>query len=169
MLEVIPAPREELSPYAPRIMTLKIPVEKIGDLIGPGGRTIRSVLDEVGPDLVTIDIEEDGTVFIASKDQASAEKARMLVEQIIKEVKKGERFIGTVTRTTSFGAFVEIIPGVEGLVHISKLTSRRIPSVESVVKPGDRIMVEVIEIDRQGRLKLAAIGLDGRKVVQGRR
>jgi polyribonucleotide nucleotidyltransferase len=169
MLEAIPAPREELSPYAPRIMTLKIPVEKIGDLIGPGGRTIRSLLDEVGPDLVTIDIEEDGTVFIASKDQASAEKARMLVEQVIKEVKKGERFIGTVTRTTSFGAFVEIIPGVEGLVHISKLTRRRIPSVESVVKPGDRIMVEVIEIDRQGRLKLAAIGLDGRRVAQGRR
>jgi polyribonucleotide nucleotidyltransferase len=169
ILEAIPAPREELSPYAPRIMTLKIPVEKIGDLIGPGGRTIRSLLDEVGPDLVTIDIEEDGTVFIASKDQASAEKARMLVEQVIKEVKKGERFIGTVTRTTSFGAFVEIIPGVEGLVHISKLTRRRIPSVESVVKPGDRIMVEVIEIDRQGRLKLAAIGLDERRVAQGRR
>lgn len=155
--EVIPEPCPTLSKYAPRIWTMKIPIDKIGDLIGPKGKTIRGIIDEVGADKVTIDIEDDGTVYIASTDGESAALARSMVEAIIKEPEPGERFVGKVTRTLSFGAFVEIAPGKEGLVHISRLAPGRVPSVESVVKVGDALPVEVTEIDSQGRINLASV------------
>ncbi len=155
--EVIPQPRPALSKYAPRIWTMKIPIDKIGDLIGPKGKTIRGIIDEVGADKVTIDIEDDGTVYIASTDGESAALARSMIEAIIKEPEPGERYVGKVTRTLSFGAFVEIAPGKEGLVHISRLAPGRVPSVESVVKVGDALPVEVTEIDSQGRINLASV------------
>ncbi len=154
MLSVIDKPREKLSPYAPRIYTLTVSPDKIGDIIGPGGKRIRSIIDETG---VTIDIEQDGTVFIASKDEMSAEKAREIIESIVREVKVGERFLGTVTRVADFGAFVEILPGKEGLVHISRLTTRRLRSAKESVKPGDKLLVEVLEIDNLGRINLASV------------
>jgi len=154
--EVIPEPRPELSKHAPRIITVKIPVEKIGDLIGPKGKNIRGIIEEVGAHLVTIDIQEDGTVFIASTDGPAGERARELVEAFTKEPQIGEEYLGTVTKTTSFGAFVEILPGKEGLVHISRLAKGRIPSVESVVKAGDKILVKIIDIDKQGKISLQA-------------
>ncbi len=162
ILEVIPEPRSELSKYAPRIITVKIPQEKIGDLIGPKGKNIRSIIEEVGAAVVTIDIEEDGTVFIASTDGLAGERARELVEAYTREPKVGEQYMGTVTKTTGFGAFVEILPGKEGLVHISRLTKGRVPTVESVVNVGDKILVEVIDIDKQGKISLQALNLEYR-------
>jgi len=160
IMEVLPEPRSELSKYAPRIMTVKIPQEKIGDLIGPKGKNIRAIIEEVGAHLVTIDIEEDGTVFIAATDGPAGDRARELVEMYTREPKIGEQYMGTVTKTTGFGAFVEILPGVEGLVHISRLTKTRIPDVESVVKTGDKVLVEVIDIDKQGKISLQALNLE---------
>ncbi|NCO65563.1 MAG: polyribonucleotide nucleotidyltransferase [Candidatus Aquicultor secundus] len=158
--QVLPGPRSELSKYAPRIITVKIPSDKIGDLIGPKGKNIRGIIEEVGANFVTIDIEEDGTVFIASTDGPAGERARELVEMFTKEPKVGERFMGTVTKTTGFGAFVEILPGKEGLVHISRLTKGRVPTVESVVNVGDKIEVEVIDTDKQGKISLQALNLE---------
>jgi len=160
IFDTLPEPRAELSKYAPRIMSVKIPQEKIGDLIGPKGKNIRGIIEEVGANLVTIDIEEDGTVFIAATDGVAGERARELVEMYTKEVKVGEQYLGTVTKTTGFGAFVEILPGKEGLVHISRLTKQRIPTVESVVRVGDKILVEVIEITDQGKISLQALNLE---------
>ncbi|HZD60384.1 MAG TPA: polyribonucleotide nucleotidyltransferase, partial [Anaerolineae bacterium] len=160
ILDTIPEPRSELSRYAPRIMTVKIPTEKIGDLIGPKGKNIRGIIEEVGAHLVTIDIEEDGTVFIAATDGPAGERARELVEMYTREPKVGEQYMGTVTKTTGFGAFVEILPGKEGLVHISRLTKGRVPTVESVVKVGDKILVEVIDITDQGKISLQALNLE---------
>jgi polyribonucleotide nucleotidyltransferase len=152
--EVIPEPRLELSEFAPRVISLKIDQDKIREVIGPGGKTIRGIIDETG---TTIDIEDDGTVFIASKDGVSGERAREIIEMITKEVKRGDQYLGTVTKTTNFGAFVEILPGKEGLVHISRLARQRIARVEDVVKVGDKILVEVIDIDRQNRISLTAV------------
>lgn len=148
----IEEPRKELSKYAPRTLTLQIDTSKIRDVIGPGGKTIHSIIEETGVD---IDIQQDGTVYISSQDKLSAEKAKEIINNITREVKKGEKFVGTVTRITSFGAFVEVLPGKEGLVHISKLAPRRIDKVQDVVNVGDKILVEVIEIDSLGRINLA--------------
>jgi polyribonucleotide nucleotidyltransferase len=152
MLEVIQEPREELSPYAPRIITTMVDPEKIRDIIGPGGKTIKKIIDETG---VKIDIEDDGKVFIASLDVKSAEKAIKIIESLTKEVEAGQIYLGKVMRITNFGAFVEILPGKEGLVHISQLALERVEKVEDVVQVGDEIMVKVTEIDRQGRINLS--------------
>ncbi len=152
MLEAIPEPRAELSPYAPRIMTMEIPVDKIRDVIGPGGKVIRKIIDETG---VSIDIEDDGRVYIASVDSASASKAMDIIENLVKEVEVGETYMGKVRRITNFGAFVEVLPGKEGLVHISQLDHNRVSKVEDVVNIGDEILVKVIEIDSQGRINLS--------------
>lgn len=152
MTAVIPQPRKELSPYAPRVTVLTIPTDKIRDVIGPGGKTIHSIIEETG---VTIDIKQDGTVYIFSKDELGAEKAKEIIENITREVKVGEQYLGTVTRIANFGAFVEILPGKEGLVHISKLAPYRVGSVEDIVKVGDKILVQVVEIDSLGRINLA--------------
>ena len=147
MLDTIAEPRQQMSQYAPRIITMKIDPDKIRDVIGSGGKVIRSIIDETG---AKIDIEDDGTVFIASVDQEGAAKAQQIIENLTKEVEVGE-----VTRLMAFGAFVEVLPGKEGLVHISKLAKERVENVEDVVNVGDEIMVKVIEIDKQGRVNLS--------------
>ena len=154
MKEAISEPRQEISEFAPRIITMKIDQDKIREVIGPGGKMIRSIIDETG---ATIDIQDDGTIYVGSIDEASGEKAREKIELITKDAKRGDQYLGTVTKTTNFGAFVEILPGKEGLVHISRLAERRIAKVEDVVKVGDKILVEVVDIDRQNRIALAAV------------
>ena len=152
MAETITEPRAELSPYAPRIITMEIPVDKIRDVIGPGGKTIRKIIDETG---VSIDIEDDGRVYIASTDGTGGPKAREIIERLTKDVEVGASYLGTVKRIMNFGAFVEILPGKEGLIHISQLAHGRVRRVEDVVNVGDEVMVKVIEIDRQGRINLS--------------
>ena len=152
MATVIPAPREELSPYAPRITTLKIPTDKIGELIGPGGKNIRRITDTTG---AQIDIAEDGTVSIFATNAESMAAAKREVEAISAEAEEGKIYEGTVTGIKEFGCFVEILPGKDGLCHISELSNRRIPSVESVCKIGDKMMVKCIGIDERGRVKLS--------------
>lgn len=152
MLDTIAEPRQDMSPYAPRIITMKIDPEKIRDVIGTGGKVIRGIIDETG---AKIDIEEDGTVFISSVDQEGARKAQEIIENLTKEVEVGEVYMGKVTRLMAFGAFVEVLPGKEGLVHISKLAKERVENVEDVVSVGDEIMVKVVEIDKQGRVNLS--------------
>jgi polyribonucleotide nucleotidyltransferase len=150
--ETLPAARPELSQFAPRMIVLTINPDKIKDVIGPGGKIINKIIADTG---VKIDIENDGRVFIASPDGESAEKARKMVEALTKEVVVGETYMGTVTRLMNFGAFVAVLPGKEGLVHISQLAPGRVEKVEDVVKIGDEIMVKVVEIDSQGRINLS--------------
>lgn len=152
MLEAIAKPNKELSPYAPRIITMEIDPDKIRDVIGPGGKTIKKIIEDTG---VTIDIEDDGKVFIAAVDLTAGEKAVKIIETLIRDVEVGGSYMGKVTRLMNFGAFVEILPGKEGLVHISQLALERVAKVEDVVKVGDEILVKVTEIDRQGRINLS--------------
>lgn len=152
MLSVISEPRKQLSPYAPKIITTRIDPDKIRDVIGPGGKTINKIIAETG---VKIDIEDDGRVYIAAVNQANGEKALKMIEGLTREVKEGEIYLGKVARITTFGAFVEILPGKEGLVHISKLDTKRVEKVEDVVNVGDEILVKVTEIDKQGRINLS--------------
>jgi len=154
--ETIPGPREDLSKWAPRMLVVQINPDKIKDVIGPGGKVINKIVAETG---VKIDIENDGRVFIASPDGESAEKAKKIVESLTKEVKAGEVYLGTVTRIMNFGAFVQILPGKEGLVHISQLSPSRVERVEDEVQVGDEIMVKVIEIDAQNRINLTRKGV----------
>jgi polyribonucleotide nucleotidyltransferase len=152
MLEVIHESRPDLSPYAPRIITIHIDPEKIGKVIGPGGKTIRAIQEETS---VKIDIEDDGSVFIASSDGEAAERAVQMVQALTEEATIGKIYTGKVVRTTDFGAFVEILPGTDGMVHISQLADYRVPSVEDVVRVGDEIMVMVIDIDSEGKIRLS--------------
>ena len=152
MAQAISQPRTELSPYAPRIITMNIDPDKIRDVIGPGGKQIKKISDETG---VKIDIEDDGRVFIASVDGESGEKAAQIVRDLVRDVVVGELYLGKVTRIMNFGAFVEVLPGKEGLVHISQLAHERVGKVEDVVQIGDQVMVKVTEIDRQGRINLS--------------
>ncbi len=150
--QIISASRTELSPYAPRMYKMMIDPSKIGAVIGPGGKTIRSITEETK---VTIDVENDGTVIIGSPSQEAAQKAIEKIESLTRDVEVGEIYTGKVTRLTNFGAFVEILPGKEGLVHISELADYHVAKVEDVVKAGDEIMVKVIEIDHMGRINLS--------------
>lgn len=152
MLKAIPAPRKELSDYAPKIITTNIDPEKIRDVIGPGGKMINKIIAETG---VKIDIEEDGRVYILTPDAAAAQKALKIIHGIAKDIEPGEIYMGKVVRITTFGAFVEILPGKDGLVHISKLDKKRVDKVEDVVNIGDEILVKVTEIDKQGRINLS--------------
>ncbi len=152
MLETIPQPKSDLSPYAPRILSMNINPDKIRDVIGPGGKTINKIIAETG---VKIDIEDDGRLFICAPNTESANNARAIIEGIVKEVEKGEIYLGKVNRITAFGAFVEVLPGKEGLVHISKLAHERVNKVEDVISVGDEILVKVMEIDQQGRINLS--------------
>ena len=152
MLSTISEPRTELSPYAPKIVSMIIKPDKIRDVIGPGGKQINQIIDETG---VKIDIEQDGTVFIASTDVQMIEKAKAMIEDIVREVEIGQVYMGTVKRIEKFGCFVEIFAGKDGLVHISELAPERVAKVEDVVKVGDQILVKVTEIDRQGRVNLS--------------
>ena len=151
MLEEIPAPREEMSPYAPRIITIQIPTDKIRTVIGPGGKTINKIIDETG---VKIDINDDGQVFIASPDMDSAQAALKQIELLTAEVEVGKTYTGEVKRIMNFGAFIEVLPGKEGLLHISKMAKRRVEKVEDVMNIGDQVEVLVYEIDNQGRINL---------------
>jgi len=152
IVTAIQKPREDLSPYAPRIITMEIDQEKIRHVIGPGGKTIRKIIDETG---VKIDIEEDGRVFIASINGEAGKKALDMIEKLTKDVEIGEIYLGKVVKITTFGAFTEILPGKEGLVHISQLADERVNKVEDVVKVGDEILVKVLDIDKQGKVSLS--------------
>jgi polyribonucleotide nucleotidyltransferase len=152
MLAVLPEARSELKEHAPRIITVKIPVDKIGALIGPGGKNIRSLQEETG---TKIDIEEDGTVYIASTDGVGAKIAQERVAGLGENAVIGNIYTGKVVRIADFGAFVEILPGVDGLVHISQLDSERVNKVEDVVSMGDEITVMVTDIDPQGKIRLS--------------
>ena len=157
MLKQIAEPRKELSKYAPKITNIKISVDKIKDVIGPGGKVINKIIDETG---VKIDIQEDGNVFIYSQDYESGKKALDMVEEITREIEKGGIYTGKVTRIMNFGAFVDVGGGKEGLLHISKISDERINKVEDVLKIGDTIRVKVYEIDDQGRINLTAKNID---------
>jgi len=152
MSKAIDAPASDLSKYSPRITTIKINPAKIRDLIGPGGKVIQSITKETG---VSIDIQDDGTVKVASSDEESKNRALQLIEGITEEAEVGKLYQGVVKRITDFGAFVEILPGTDGLVHISQLAHERVEKVEDIVKEGDEVKVRVIEIDRQGRVRLS--------------
>lgn len=152
MLKEISEPRAQLSPFAPKVFTTSIDVDKIRDVIGPGGKIINRIITETG---VKIDIQEDGQVFVATSDEAAGRKAISIIEGIAGDVEVGQTFKGKVTRIMNFGAFVEILPGKEGLVHISKLAHTHVNKVEDVVNVGDEIPVKVIEVDRQGRINLS--------------
>lgn len=154
MLKAIPEPRAEISKYAPKIITMKIDTDKIKDVIGSGGKTINKIIAETG---VKIDIEEDGSVFIASTDSESAYRAKEIIETITMELEVGKIYKGTVTRIMNFGAFVEVAPGKEGMIHISKLAKERVEKVEDVVKEGDEVVVKLIEIDGQGRVNFMRV------------
>jgi polyribonucleotide nucleotidyltransferase len=150
----IPEPRNELSEFAPRVITVKIDTDKIASVIGPGGKVIKGIIEETG---AAIDIEQDGTVFISSKDSEGGQKAKQMVEDITREIKVGETFDGEVIRLMSFGAIVQLVPGKDGLVHISKLGKGFVKDIEDVVKIGDKMKVKVDEIDRQGKVRLSPI------------
>jgi len=152
MMEEISAPREELSPYAPRIITMQIDPDKIRTVIGPGGKTINRIIAETG---VKIDIEDTGIIYIAAPDMETARKGVAEVELLTKDVEIGETYEGTVTRIMAFGAFIEILPGKEGLLHISKMAKERVEKVEDVMNVGDKVRVKVTEIDNQNRINLS--------------
>ena len=155
---VLPAPRPSLKPFAPRILSLKVPVDKIGIVIGPGGKNVRA-LEELG---VEVDIEEDGTIRIYSSDMEKAEKAKARIEELTREAKVGEIYEGTVTRITPFGAFISLFPGTEGLLHISQIAPGRVKRVEDHLKVGDVIRVKVQRIDEKGKIDLIRPELEGK-------
>ncbi|WP_196599762.1 polyribonucleotide nucleotidyltransferase [Pectinatus frisingensis] len=152
MMETISEPAAELSPYAPRVTTIKIPVDKIRDVIGPGGKIIKKIIDETG---VQIDIEDSGVVHITAVGVDAAQKAVDIIKDLTREVEVGAVYKGKVTRIMNFGAFVEVLPGKEGLCHISQLDKKRVGKVEDVVSVGDELEVKVTEIDSQGRVNLS--------------
>ena len=152
MAAALAAPRQRLSPFAPRIFTMKIKQDKIRDVIGPGGKMIRSIIAECG---VKINVEDSGDISIAAVDEASAQKAKDMINRLTEEVEVGKIYLGTVRKIMDFGAFVEILPGTDGLVHISQLAHHRVKSVSDEVAEGDKIMVKVLEIDKQGKIRLS--------------
>jgi len=152
ILKVIDKPRPQLSPYAPKVFTTSIDIDKIREVIGPGGKVIQKIIADTG---VKIDIGDDGKVFVATSDEEAGKRAISMIEGIAGDIQVGQQFTGKVTRIMNFGAFVEFLPGKEGMVHISKLAHKRVNKVEDVVKVGDEIPVKVIEIDKQGRINLS--------------
>jgi polyribonucleotide nucleotidyltransferase len=159
MAEAIDEP-DEMSPYAPRITTIKVPIDKIGEVIGPKGKMINSITEQTG---ASISIEDDGTVFVGATDGPSAQAAIDMINAIANPQlpKIGERFLGTVVKTTDFGAFVSLLPGRDGLVHISKLgRGKRIAKVEDVAKVGDKLRVEIADIDNRGKISLVLVAED---------
>ncbi len=152
MLETLAAPRKTLNPYAPRIITMKINTEKIKDVIGSGGKVIRSIIEQTG---TKIDIEDDGTINIASSDEAAAKKAMDIIKGIVQDAEVGKLYMGKVRKIMDFGAFVEIFPGTDGLLHISQISDKRVENVSDELKEGDEVLVKVLEIDRQGKIRLS--------------
>jgi polyribonucleotide nucleotidyltransferase len=152
MDQTIARPRAELAPHAPRVYTVEVDPDKIGDVIGPGGKTIKKMEAEFD---VKIDIEQDGRIFVAATDQASGQKAVKMIEDITRELQVGEIYLGKVVRIVPFGAFIELMPGRDGLLHISQISRERIERVEDALQLGDEIEVRVIEIDPQGKVRLS--------------
>jgi len=152
MDKTIDKPREEISEYAPRIMKIKIPVDKIGAVIGPSGKNIRSIIDKTG---ASIDIDDDGTTLVASPNVAAAKEAIRLIELMTVEPKIGEYYRGKVKRITNFGAFVEIAPGVEGMIHISEMDTKRTNQITDIVNVGDQVDVLIKKVDRDGKIGLS--------------
>ena len=152
MLSTIDAPRPELSPFAPRIITMQISVDKIRDVIGPGGKMVNKIIAETG---VEIDIQPDGKIYIAALDSEAGEKAKKMIESLTADVEPGKIYLGRITRTEKYGAFAEVLPGKEGLIHISELDHRRVERTEDVVKVGDEVLLKVTDIDEKGRINLS--------------
>ncbi len=152
MAETLSQPRETVSTYAPRIVSIKIPVEKIRDVIGPGGKTIRSIIDRTG---VKIDVEDDGRVNVASADEGSAKKAIAIIQELTATAELNKTYLGKVQRITDFGAFVEIMPGTDGLLHVSEIANHRVKDVRDELKEGEQVLVKVINIDPTGKIRLS--------------
>jgi polyribonucleotide nucleotidyltransferase len=152
MWETIPEPRKDLSRHAPRITTLQVKPDKIRDIIGPGGRNIRSIVDQTG---VKIEIEDPGLVKIASPNHEAIQEAIAMVKKFIQEVEVGGLYLGQVKRVLDFGAIVELFPGMDGLIHISELAEERVRSVSDILKEGDEVLVKVIGIEPNGRVRLS--------------
>lgn len=157
MKSAIAEPRKELSPYAPKIITLQINPEKIGDVIGKQGKVINGISEETG---AKIDIDDSGMISISGIDLASLEKAKSIIESIVNDVEPGQILDGTVVRIMNFGAFVQLSPNKDGMVHISKLADGRVNRVEDVVQIGDKVRVKVLEIDKMGRINLTMRPMD---------
>jgi polyribonucleotide nucleotidyltransferase len=149
---ILKGPRQQLSTYAPRILTIKVHRDKVREVIGPGGKTIRGIIETTG---VTIDVEDDGTVVIASADESSAQEAIRMVQELTQEAEVGQIYMGTVRKIMDFGAFVEIFPGTDGLLHISQISEKRVAKVTDELQEGDQVLVKVLEVDRNGRIKLS--------------
>ena len=154
MLEVIDKPRKNLSKYAPKIITFSINPDKIKDVIGSGGKVINKIIEQTG---VKIDIDDDGKVYVATQDDEMAQKAKEIILAIAEDLKVGNIYTGKVVRIMPFGAFVEIVAGKDGMIHISKLSDKRVEKVEDVVKIGDSVQVEVLKIDDKGRVDFKLI------------
>jgi polyribonucleotide nucleotidyltransferase len=152
MAKVISTSRSEMSEYAPRLLTMKIHPDKIREVIGKGGATIRSITEETG---TTIDISDDGTVVIASVNREAADAAKKRIEQIVSDVEPGRIYEGKVAKLMDFGAFVTILPGKDGLVHVSQISNERVEKVSDKLKEGDIVKVKVLEVDKQGRIRLS--------------
>src|SRR5712672_4120211 len=164
MSKALPEPSADLSPYAPRIVTMNISPEKIGDLIGPKGKTIRGIQEETGAEIT---VDDTGLVTIAAVGGEAMERARQMIQALTAEPVIGETYEGTVKSTTAFGAFVEIMPGTEGLVHISELKHGRTDKTEDVVNKGDRVTVKLLDRDERGRLRLSMKALSARAEGEG--
>jgi polyribonucleotide nucleotidyltransferase len=152
MEQVMPASRTNISAFAPRIVTIRIPVDKIRDVIGPGGKMIRSIIDRTG---VKIDVEDDGRVNVASADEESAKKAIAIIQELTATPELNATYLGKVQRITDFGAFVEIMPGVDGLLHVSEIAKHRVKDVRDELKEGEQLLVKVINIDPSGKIRLS--------------
>jgi len=152
MDKALNAPRENMSPYAPRIITIQVKPDKIREIIGPGGKVIRGIVEATG---VKVEVEDDGTVLIASSDEVAAQKAIDMIKGIVEDPEIGRIYRGTVKKVMDFGAFVEVVTGTDGLVHISQLAEHRVAKVEDVVKEGDVVNVKVLDIDRDGKIRLS--------------
>jgi polyribonucleotide nucleotidyltransferase len=152
MLATLRESRTNVSAYAPRIVTIRIPVDKIRDVIGPGGKMIRSIIERTG---VKIDVEDDGRVNVASADEASAQKAISIIQELTATPELNKTYLGKVQRITDFGAFVEIMPGLDGLLHVSEIAHYRVKDVRDELKEGEQVMVKVINIDPSGKIRLS--------------
>ena len=156
MLEVIDKPRTETSPFAPRLLTIKIDSELIGLIIGPGGKTIKGITEETG---AKVDIEDDGTVTISAIDESKAKKARNIIQGMTRKLNEGDVYAGRVTRIIPIGAFIEFLPGKEGMVHISQIAEHRVGKVEDELTVGDEVVVKIREVDNKGRINLTRLGI----------
>ena len=152
MQKTLTGSRGNISTYAPRIITIKIPVDKIRDVIGPGGKMIRSIIERTG---VKIDVEDDGSVNVASSDEAAAQKAIGIIQELTATAELNKTYMGKVQRITDFGAFVEIMPGTDGLLHVSEIANHRVKDVRDELKEGEQVMVKVINIDPTGKIRLS--------------